>query len=113
MTEVKPYAIPNGKWFRNHLMDLSVLFNREGKIQNFELNYTQNGKSYLLKWEKDQVLKFIVDKGEQDIRKNKSPIIKGQVTGEILPELILKYFTDYSLEIPKEIRSFVIEHLQI
>lgn len=113
MTEVKPYNIPNAKWYRNHLMDLSVMFTSGGKILSFELMFNQNGKSYLLKWEKDQVLKFIVDMGEQDNRKNRSPLIVGQIAGtpEIQSDLILKYFTDYSLELPSNTRNFVIEHL--
>ncbi len=81
MSEVIPYNIVNGKWYRNHLMDLSVLFGVNDSIQMFELNYTQNGRSYLLKWSQDELLKFIVDKGEQDIRKNNSPLVKGLVTG--------------------------------
>ncbi len=113
MSEVIPYNIINGKWYRNHLMDLSVLFGPGNSIQTFELSYTQNGRSYLLKWTQDELLKFIVDKGDQDIRKNNSPLVKHLVTGTnaVTEALIKQKFSDYSLQIPANVREFVLANI--
>lgn len=113
MSEVIPYNVANGKWYRNHLMDLSVLFAENDRIKMFELNYTQNGRSYLLKWSQDEVLKFIVDKGEQDIRKNNSPLVKQLMTGpnSVTEEVIKQKFSDYSVQIPTNIRHFILANI--
>jgi hypothetical protein len=110
LSEVRFYNKPNGRWFRNSSMDLTVDFNETGKISAFQIDYREKLQSYSLSWIDFKLKDYVIDDGESDPNRNDAPIVVGERNSP--PTYLLKEFEKVSLQVPTMIRDFILSSLR-
>ncbi|MBN1385142.1 MAG: hypothetical protein JW983_09705 [Elusimicrobia bacterium] len=67
---------PFRRWYSDDYFDLFVWFNDNDKIINFQLCYDKQGDEHSLTYtDKDGLVHEKIDSGEEDPRRNKSPVV--------------------------------------
>jgi hypothetical protein len=115
VTRGKPNTGPQfDRWFRNRRFDLSMygVSEHEGEklsVLWFRLDHRERLKSVSLFWDGQNLRAYLVDEGDADVRKNNSPLMIASLTPDL--QKIISEFSTVSIEIPDELRDFVIERL--
>ncbi len=109
LSEVKAHKNPNCKWYRNGILDLTVEFTLSGQIKSFHLDYNERSPALSIQWVDFKLKNYVFDDGEQDPKKNQSPIATAELT--VMPEVVKRKFEMYSKDVPEDIRQFVLNKI--
>jgi hypothetical protein len=100
------------RWFTSETMDLVIWQHATSDIQAFQLCYGKPLHEQAVEWRQGSgSTHFIVDDGSLGSMTHKAtPVMKGHAPG--IPPHLLQQFAEAARDLPSDISSFVLRHLQ-